>query len=406
MKSFLAVILSCFYFASFGQVNVKSEMNILNNCIARYGNLDPNPLTLFEASSIIEQKVGQVTQRVSLSEIGYIDVTSSKLGYSVNFKCNESSPCVNVLKSDMTSSSMNSYSFFFTEAGAANTFAEHFGALIMHYKSSEKTVTIKMYKDANGTIEFAKGMETPNAKFNEKKEDVAEVKKESVRSEKTIQQIQEEEMATENQDQVEPIKKVKSTKKRIDDEDEMNDEPVQKVTKRKTKIEDESEDAEERPRGRTKSTNTPIDDDPIDNLDETCKRLLTVINAGGSQFKSIEGAVTNPDKGINDSKLKLKGAKRNYITTYRGKRAFIAEYKSHVNFDILSEEFDLLQTELEDCLGGDWDYNDRSGNDEYENYKDELRDIEYVNTANKTMATMRILLLKNGGKYVLFVRIL
>lgn len=406
MKSFLSVILICLHFVSFGQVNVKSEMNILNNCIARYGNLDPNPLRLFEASSTIEQQTGQVTQRINLSVISYVDVTSSKLGYSVNFKCNELTPCINVMKSDMTSSTMNSYSFFFSEAGAANTFAEHFGVLVMHYKSADNKVTIKMFADANGKIEFAKGMESASTKANEKVDDVARVKKEPVRSEKTIRQIREEEMEAENQEQVEPIKKVKSTKKRIEDEDEMNDEPVQKVTKRKAKSEDESEDAEERPKGRSKRTNTQIDDDPIDNVDETCKRLLAVINAGESQFKSIEGAVTNPDKQINLSTLKLKNAKRNYITSYKGRRAFIAEYKYNVNFDILSEEFDFLQTELEDCLGGDWDYNDRSGNDEYENYKDELRDIEYVNTANKTMATMRILLLKNGGKYVLFVRIL
>lgn len=38
-------------------------------------------------------------------------------------------------------------------------------------------------------------------------------------------------------------------------------------------------------------------------------------------FKDIEGTETNSERKINDSKLKIKGAKRNYLSWYKSKRA-------------------------------------------------------------------------------------
>lgn len=67
-------------------------------------------------------------------------------------------------------------------------------------------------------------------------------------------------------------------------------------------------------------------------------------------------------------------------------------------------DFEIFQTELEDCLDGNWDDIDHSNDEIYANSKDEVKDIEYVNQTDKTMPSIRLVLVNDGAKFTYFLR--
>ena len=115
---------------------------------------------------------------------------------------------------------------------------------------------------------------------------------------------------------------------------------------------------------------------------------------------------TNPTTKINESKLKLKGAKRSYLSWYKKERAFLAEYKTLIDHELILIEFEKLQTELEDCLEGGWEDIDHSSDEMYANVSEEVKDVEYKFTSDPTRPSLRIMINTDQSKrYTLFVRI-
>ena len=84
-----------------------------------------------------------------------------------------------------------------------------------------------------------------------------------------------------------------------------------------------------------------------------------------------------------DSKFKLKGARKNYLNWYKNERAYIAELKSSEDYEGLMIDFDNIQTEIEECLGHNWDNNDMSTGKEYDNFNGDIRDVEYADIDKK-----------------------
>ncbi|MBK8330747.1 MAG: hypothetical protein IPL09_15135 [Bacteroidetes bacterium] len=51
-----------------------------------------------------------------------------------------------------------------------------------------------------------------------------------------------------------------------------------------------------------------------------CSQLTNILQSGKeNKFKAIEGKLTNADTKINDSKIKLKGARKNYLSWFKKK---------------------------------------------------------------------------------------
>jgi hypothetical protein len=60
---------------------------------------------------------------------------------------------------------------------------------------------------------------------------------------------------------------------------------------------------------------------------------------------------------------------------------------------------------LDECLGPQWDTHDRSADEEYSDYKGEIRDVEYRHESDSSLPGIRLIILEDGEKYTFFIRI-
>jgi len=394
MKSFIIGWLCLFTLSASAQKSASTLVQEINATIQQYSADIKTPFHLFETIGTIEQAQNTFSSlRMKPGELQSIDVKPSALGFTVSIQCGENGHCLNLLKYDTLTTPMPSTAFFFTEASAANAFALALRDLGKALNKEAIPVKLDLIKDNNTNEKQI----LPAAKSNTKA----------------------------------------TAQKHNDDDDDINEpeEPVSKApvthaphtVKTKAKVEEEDKDAEDAEpvkktsRATTKTKTAKDDEDVVekeeqastraassDNLptEPICRQLLSIIQSGKqSGFKDIEGKETNTEKKINESKLKLRGAKRNYLSWYRNKRAFLAEYKTSNDNELIIEEFGKLQTELEDCLEGSWEDTDHSSDDMYANSKEEVKDVEYVSTADPSAPHLRILIHSEGERHTLFIRI-
>ena len=375
------------------QTSISDLVKELNRTITIYSTDNAAPLTIYEPIGTIEQKKNESSsQRFKLSEIGSILVEKNASGFTVNIHCADSSRCMSLIKNDMSTSMMPSDAFFFNDARAANTFAKRLEELIAKYPSDRTTVQAQLLKES---IES-----TPS---NEKNTDVSSSQKTTPPT-KNKHEEDDEQDADDQEDKKE--KSAVREKKAPLTEAEAKE---RAINRRKQKEDDDADNAEERENKKAaRKDNEAIDNSAIQELTEpVCKQLLAIIKAGkDSKFKDIEGKETNPTTKINESKLKLKGAKRSYLSWYKKERAFLAEYKTLIDHELILIEFEKLQTELEDCLEGGWEDIDHSSDEIYANVSEEVKDVEYKFTSDPTRPSLRIMINTDQSKrYTLFVRI-
>lgn len=353
----------------------------MNNCIKAFSIDNPSPVTFYKVSGILEQKQGELSQRISLNAINKILVENSKAGYSVSLVCKDAEGCVSLLKADMTSSNMGSTVFFFNNPAAANTFAQHTSSIIIQINENEPIETI-LFKTAEGQTPLL-----PSIVANEPT---------------AIPKATPNKEVDENNNEVEPkepkeIKKTtkpapKKAKEEIEDEEEPKEEKEVKSTSKskKSKVESNNENEE----------NTAV------SKNDFCAQLLSIVASGAEKgFKDIEGSETNAEKKINDSKVKLKGAKRNYLSWFKEKRAFISEIKILNDNNEAVIAFEELQNTLDECLANGWDDNDHSLDSMYENASYEVKDVEYSKGGDMNKPTIRISIVPDGKRFILFVRV-
>jgi len=392
------------------QDDVKSAVLSMNNCLSAFSADQAQPVNFYAISGILEQKQNNLTQRISMAEVGSIKVETSKIGYSVTFACAGGETCVNLLKSDMSSSGMGSTSFFFNNPAAANTFASLGQHLATRSRKNGEAGELQLFKDANGQTPMLPG-NTPT-KAETPAPPPPKVMKEDAEDKPAP--------APPPAPAKTSTKSKKAQDKEDDDIEEEKPEPKAKTTaprkqKAKEKKDEEEEDApaeeEEKTKPRRKQRE-PMEEpaDPGDqegrDKKDFCSQLLNVVKSGASgRFKDIEGKETNAEKKINESKIKLKGARKTYLSWFGKDRAFISELKLLADNDYAIEAFEKLQAELDECLADGWDYDDRSHDDAYENAKFEVKDVEYSNTRDPNSPSIRIAIAPDGNKFVLFVRI-
>ncbi len=372
---------------SFNKINAQLTgtelVKELNRFITLFSADNASMLTFFAQTGTLEQRQNVAnTQRIKLSDIGGIQVEASAIGFTVNIKCAEGTQCINLVKNDTISSYMPSNAFFFTEAKAANTFAKRFEELIAKYPSEHKAVKAELLHGADGQIPMY---------IIEAPKNIA-VNKQAVRKEKEEDDADEEET---DKTAVKPKRVVVTPEERERMAMEKKQERIDQLEEAK---------AERTPRQQVVSNDANAAEDIPEPV---CKQLTAIIKAGrNSRFKEIEGQEKNAEKKINFSKLKLRGAKSNYLSWYKNERAFIAEYKTSADREIILIEFEKIQTELEDCLEGAWEDTDHSTDAMYANVNEDVKDVEYKFTSDPLMPTLRIMINTDAsGKHTLFIRI-
>ncbi len=394
MKRILLLLLFISSFTSaIAQTSISDLVKELNRYITLYSADNAAPLAIYEPIGTIEQKKNETSmQRFKLSEIGSIIVEKNASGFTVNVHCVDSSRCMSLIKNDMSTSMMPSDAFFFIEAKAANTFAKLLSELITKYPSDRKPVQAQLLKETSDS-----------ATVNEKNTGTTSSQKTKQSSKNKNEEA--DDLEADDQD----AKKEKNTvheKKAPLTEAEAKE---RAINRRKQKEEDDADKAEERENKTAISKSRDVtNNNPAEDLTEpVCKQLIAIIKAGkDSKFKDIEGKETNPTTKINESKLKLKGAKRSYLSWYKKERAFIAEYKTFTDHELILIEFEKLQTELEDCLEGGWEDTDHSNDEIYANVSEDVKDVEYKYTSDPLRPSLRIMInTDQNKKYTLFVRI-
>lgn len=380
---------------------------LMNEVLSLYAADEISTCTLFELTGILEQKQRNTSMRMTLSEIEEIKVSPSAIGYNVNCRCGTQQACFNLVKSDMSSNPVAEHVFLLRDLAAANTLGFCLSKLVKHYQKDSVKVQFTAAKDASGRAPIIMNQTTESTST-------------SAQSKQAPKSSEEETEHELHEDDPKPASKTKkqptpatheerntSRKLTTEELDEEADEKATAKSKRK-KSEEESDDQNESKEEKqsASSQKASVRDGQASKMDAGCVRWLEIIQSGlRSGFKDIEGKELNADTRINESKIKLRNTKRNYLSMYREQRAFIAEFKSHTDFGLLSELFDAMQEELDTCLGGQWDTHDRSGDEEYSEYKGEIRDVEYRHESDPSLPGVRLIILEDGGKYTFFVRI-
>ncbi len=420
---------------AFSQTPLADIVKELNKNITLYSADDAAPFILYEPIGTLEQKKNENSvQRFKLDAIGGITVVKNESGCTVNILCADSGRCISLIKSDMSTSLMPSEAFFFTQLKAANAFAKGMETLIARYPSERQPVQAQLLKDGNDI--GLTNDKTPTAPPNKT------TKKTRGSEEEEMEEDAEENHAAKQvgkpvREKTAPLSEAEAKERAINkrkpkevEESEEDVEAESKTVREKAAPLSEAE-AKERAMNRRKpkekeetEMNEDTDDEtmstkqsraerpafsPVDDvvIETVCKQLMSIVKAGkDTKFKEIEGKETNPTTKINESKIKLKGAKRSYLSWYKKERAFIAEYKTLSDHELILEEFVKLQTELEDCLEGPWEDTDHSSDEMYANATEDVKDVEYKLASDPQRPGIRILInTDQNKKYTLFVRI-
>lgn len=344
------------------QPNVKEALQRMNQCIVAFSADNPRPLQLFQVSGTVEQAIEGRTQRIAMADMHQIQVSNSAAGYQVTLSCQSGLSCITLVKEDMSVMNMSETQFFFNNPAAANTFASSTKELIERLQKTPSPVSLTLFKTPDGktpslpatgsapvaTAPKANPTATPTPKAN----------------------------------------------------------PLQTAGNNQADEEDDSPTPTKGSPSRTTPLAGQDDREPNEPVDLFCKQVLRVIQSGmKTNFNDLQGKMINAQQGSNESTLKLKGARRSYLSQFEGKRCFIAEMKSYVDNELAIEGLYDLQSMLEDCLGENWDNEDKTDDPAYDNVEFDAKDVELSDSNNPASPTVRLAIAPEGNKFILFIRI-
>ena len=414
-RYFIWILLLCMSHLVDAQVDVKKSAQVMQECLNMSNN--GGNIKMFEQTGILEYDQNNTQQRIKLSDLKLIAVNKNESGYSVDIKCVDENGCINFIKNNIESSMFKESAIQFGDVTLANTFAENMSNICSKYSNADAPIEKKLFTDANGKTPLigvkAVAITSPAAKATNK--NIAKEEDEDENIEKDDIE------KTSTKKQVAPKSENKKTIRNKKEKEENDDEGEVKLSareKRKAARERDVENTDEAdaPKEKTRlKRNSIIEDVQANDDDNTedskggndfCNQLKDILQSGKeNKFKNIEGTTTNADTKINESKIKLKGTRRNYLSWYQQQRAFISELKSSKDYDQVYTEFENIQTTLDECLGGSWDMENKSNIEEYAKVKTEVKDVEFKNSMDKTMPTVRVIFLEDNNKFTLFLRV-
>ncbi len=372
MKKF-GVGLMALLFSSFllqAQQSIKDALQRMNQCVVAFSSDNPRPLQLFQVSGTLEQAIEGRTQRIALPDINAIHVAQTAAGYSVTLMCQSEMSCITLVKEDMSVMNLSETQFFFNSPAAANTFASSAKNLIVGLQKTPSPVTLNPFKTPDGKMPLlpasgaAPVATSPNANTT-------------------------------------PTPKATPT-------------PVPKANSLQTAGNNDDGDEEDAPKPVTKGlaprATAPVEQEDrepaAEPVDLFCKQILRIVQSGmKARFKDLEGKVINAQQGSNESTLKVKGARRSYLSQFEGKRCFIAEMKSYPDNELAIEALYDIQSMLEDCLGDSWENEDKSDDPAYDNVEFDVKDVELSDANNPASPTVRLAIAPEGNKFIVFIRI-
>lgn len=337
------------------QNGIKEALQRMNQCVVAFSADNPRPLQLFQVSGTLEQAIEGRTQRMTMADMQSIRVSNTAAGYSVTMACQQGLSCITLVKEDMSVMNSNEAQFFFNNPAAANTFASSAKQLAEGLQKTPAAIEVQLFKTPDGKTPLLPAAGAPPS-------------------------------AKQSTPAPPPAKPSGSLVLSGGDDDDA------------------------KPRGsesaKTNGIEQTNDEGPAEPVDLFCKQIKKLIQSGGTaRFKDIEGKVMNAQTGTNESAMKLKGARRSYLSQFEGRRCFIAEMKSYPDNELATEALFDLQSQLEDCLGEDWDNEDKSDDPIYDKADFDVKDVELSNANNPAMPTVRIALAPEGTKFMLFIRI-
>lgn len=386
----------------------KQALALINACVTAYSSEPSQPVTYYTISGILEQKQAGLTQRISMAEIASAKVTTGTGGYSVTLACAGGEGCVTLLKADMSSSTMGSTAFFFNNPAAANSFATLSMQLALKARKGTEPGELSLFRNAQGLTPLLPGMET-GAAPESKPQEAPKAKTPPMKKEEKALAEDDEESTEAGNDKKDQIGSLPKTRTKQQEQKSVTEKKAPRTVEKKNKEEEEEEADDEANTLKSKRGAEPLSEEPADDegrpRKDFCTQLMTVIKSGATGFKDIEGNVTNVEKKINESKVKLKGARKNYLSWFEQKRAFIAELKVLADNDYAIEAFEAMQAEMDECLADGWDMEDRSRDEAYENASFEVKDVEYTNTRDGSSPSVRMAIVPDGKKFVLFLRV-
>ncbi len=355
-------------------------VKILNECLTSFSEDNPMPMTFFKVSSILEQKIEGRTQRLSLDNIHTVRATENKSVIAVEIICANSTACIHLVKEDMSSSDMNSTSFFFTNAAAANTFALSLKQIIELSQSTPSPVQLSLISSPDGKRPMLPSASLP---------------KEDKLAEKPTN-----ESPTINTASAPPSK---SPLQISDDEDKPTSQSKLPNKGSEAPIREKSAARE-----RSDSKQDKEDTDDEDNAGSAfCNQLLAIIkSAEFSNFRDIEGKELGADSKALESKIRFKGTRRCYINQLGGKKAFVAEIKSYASNELAIDAFFEWQTLINECLADGWDDEDKSDDPAYEKLEIEMKDVEYRHSTSASKPAVRLAIAPEGKRFTLFIRVM
>lgn len=406
----------------FGQSNLKQYTIIMNKLLGDFTPSQVANINLIESSGLVTQVSSTLEQRYNLNEMSQIDVISKDKGFLVNLLCSDSGKCVSLVRDNGKTVNLTTSSYYFTLDAAANTFAESALQLIQHYRG-ENNCQLNLFTNAAGKtnrlkIDPKKIAENKKTNNEDKQDgddavDLTKQKHLAIDADEGSNEQEHEgrDMSTSRFDEeIEKVKQERKAKMPAKEKEEtsdinIDDDEDKKVSKRKNKGDEASDIPKPASERKEKEDEHITEGDEFESNNKVfCNQVLKIIEAQNTQFKTIEGKVTNAEKKINESTLKLKGAKRNYLSFAKNKRTFIAEYRVSSELDLMNIEYDKLQTQLENCLPGNWDDIDHAEDDEYANIQEQVRDFEYKSQNPNIAVSFRIIMFFDGKKYILFMR--
>lgn len=414
MKIFKLFLLLFFSFIlTQAQIDKKKNVLLLQEILRMNPNSGGATIKFYELTGVFDYNYGGMSQKIKLSDLENINVNKNDAGFSVDIKCLGNEGCITFQKSDTASSLFQTSAIQFVDAALANTFASNLKDLCNHYKEGGAEVSQTLFKNESGNTPILKARtETPakpivakpskeeDAEELEDKKAAAKEKKEEMKEQRLEKQKAAKEKRTiksnEEEDNDDNVLKKSNTRKKVanhkeeDNEDETTVSKKSKV-KKNSIIEDNDDDQDKPSSGKA---------------NDFCAQLLAIVRSGKeSQYKSIEGKINNADSKTNESLIKLKGTRKNYLSWYKKQRVFISEIKVGKDYDAVYRDFEDLQTSLDDCLGGKWEMNDLSNNDEYSNAKTEVRDIQFKNDEDNTSPSIHVIFVEGNGNFTLFLRV-
>lgn len=343
MIRFLSLLI--FFFSAFSvsaQVGT-GNMAKMNTLLQQYGGAATGALQYDATYGMVHQSFAGYTDRYKISNIKSISVREVDNGFTVEFACDSTDPCISHIGANSTGTYLASAIYSFSSEKAALQFSSLARQIIK--TDFKKDVIYRTTSNEGG----------------DKVRDVNEPGSDA--------------LSTLNQSSNSNTKKVETI-------------------------------SNSKPKGNHLSVDVYNGDGDMDykkTLSAFGKHLLEIFEkSSDKQLAKIKGTQVD---GAYQSRIKLPKAKRNYIYQYKEEDCFIAEFGTKKYYEDLQDLYFEIKDEIDGALPEDYEATDMAYEKIYENSDDEVFHTEYYHFEDASLPSIVIRIAPDGKSNTLFLRI-